>query len=207
MEPRRDVNEALDFIDGICSQLLESQLGNERSNLRDAMSLSFKLEYHIRGPGPRSVNRRVARDTLKLAKTEQQYGRNITGPVIIPQPTKTSSTTSSSVAPTSGPSRPRSRPSPPPPVSVGNAGRGMSTPAVDTMPLRVSVPHQRSQHRNTRDKRPRRGVPPMGGDVGVDMGYRTASTSDPRRARSSRVRDANRNVVWTEHYKSDNEGR
>lgn len=67
------VNEKSAFVDTTCSQLLSSQLASERSNVRDAISVSRKLEYQISGPGARSVNQIVAKHALKLAKTQQIY--------------------------------------------------------------------------------------------------------------------------------------
>lgn len=46
----------------------------------------------------------------------------------------------------------------------------------------------------------------MARDVGIDMGYRTARTLTSRGERGSRVRDANRNVVWRERHQGDDEG-
>ena len=87
--------------------------------------------------------------------------------------------------------------SPRTPLSTGDAGRGMSKAAVDTMPPGASVPPGSSQPSNTRAKRHCRKVPPMPGDVGVDMGHRTAATLDPR------TRPGRRNVSMERHQRDD----
>ena len=189
------------------SQLLTSQLANERSNVKDAISKSQKIEYHIRVPVSSSVNKKVAETTRRLAKTEREIGINMTqpvpGPHIVPVPP--------------GPSRPQGSPpsplpserlgtySPRPPVSTGDADERMSSIAVDTTSPAVSVPHGSNRPRKTMDKPSRRGAPPIARDVGVDMGHRTASTLTQRRRRDSRVKDADGNVDWSEHYQTDDE--
>ena len=43
-------------------------------------------------------------------------------------------------------------------------------------------------------------------DVDIDVGYPTARTLGQRQERASRVRDTDRNTVWTETHRGDDEG-
>ena len=185
--------------------------------MRDAISVSSRIEYHTRGIRVQSVNRRVARDTLKLAKTQQEYGRTVRQEILAARLSKKSSIPSEGSSPQPGPSRRRGpQPSPPPsvvislphepPVPTGDAGRRPSSIAVDATPSVVSVPRKPGQPRNARAKAPHREFPPMSKNVETDMGHRIASTFTPRRERGSRVRDADRNVVWREHHQGDDGG-
>ena len=208
--------------------MLESQLRDQRSIVKDAIAASQKIEQLIRGKVRSSVNLEVANEALSLAKRQLEQYNNQDSAQVYPQPIFTvpngpSRQPSPMIVPSPPPSPPlsESRVASPPrapffpetpssplrtPLSPGGVSRGMSAAAIDTMPSGVSVPPRPSRHRNTRAKRPRRGGHPMSGDVGADMGYRTAATLDPRRAPGSRIRNANRNVVWTEHHEGDKNG-
>lgn len=59
---------------------------------------------------------------------------------------------------------------------------------------------------NTRSGSPGQGMHPTTTDVNINMGDRTARTLAQRQERASRVRDADRNLVWTETHRGDDEG-
>ena len=60
---------------------------------------------------------------------------------------------------------------------------------------------------NTRIVPPGQGTHTTATGLDVDMGYRTARTLSRRQERGSRVRDADRNVVWRDvHQGDDDEG-
>ena len=210
-------------------RMLKSQLRNQRSVVKDAIAASQKIERLIRDKVKSSVNLEVANEALGLAKKQldayssrdsaQVYPQHVftapknasrlPSPLRVPSPppgpNKPSPLPSPIIVPSPppAPSNPANPSSPPrPPVSTVDAGRRMSTVAVDTTPSGMSVPHEPSQYKNRRAKRPRRGVPPMSGGVGVDMGYRTASAFVPRGQRGSRVRDGNRNI-GRKHHEGD----
>ena len=78
--------------------------------------------------------------------------------------------------------------------------------AADMTPSGAWVFVEPSASSNTRSNSPSQGTHPMTTDVNIDMGYRTARTLSQRQERASRVRDADRNVVWTETHHGDDEG-
>ena len=160
------------------------------------------------------------------------------------RPSKTTSTLSEGSSPQPGPSRRRGpQPSPPPsvivpfpepPVPTGDAGRRLSSVAVDATPSVVSVRKKPRKPRNARAKAPYREVPPTPSsgrglnsgiqpylprnrgpkapdngitkDVEIDMAHRIAPTFTRRSERGRRVRDADRNIVWREHHHRDDGG-
>lgn len=78
--------------------------------------------------------------------------------------------------------------------------------AADMTPSGAWVFVEPNASSNTRPNSPSQGTHPMTTDVNIDMGYRTARTLGQRQERASRVRDTDRNVVWTETHHGDDEG-
>lgn len=78
--------------------------------------------------------------------------------------------------------------------------------AADMTPSGAWVFVEPSASSNTTSNSPSQGAHPMTTDVNIDMGYRIARTLGQRQERASRVRDADRNVVWTETHHGDDEG-
>ena len=201
-------------VDKVNRRLLKSQLHDQRSIVKDAVATSTNIEYLIRRQVRRLVNLEVASEALNLAKRhlEEYNGRSY--PEVDHHPI---SVTSSDSSPRPGPTR---LPSPPPsprlpgtrssphqpPVSTRDAGRRRSTMAADMTPSGAWVFVEPSASSNTTSNSPSQGAHPMTTDVNIDMGYRIARTLGQRQERASRVRDADRNVVWTETHHGDDEG-
>ena len=66
-------NATPQVIDTTCSQLLSSHVATERYNVKAAISVSRKLEDQFGGDGKRSINQKVAKEALKIAKIQHGY--------------------------------------------------------------------------------------------------------------------------------------
>lgn len=192
---------------------MKSQLRDERSTVRDAVTASRRIEFHVRGQVSSSLNQTVARYALHIAKTQleqydrQTYQRFDRRPEISPDSSGFLSATSEDSSPPPGPPGPPSPPpSPPQPlVSERDADRKRSTIAANIISSRAMGFDKPGPFGNTRVDPSVRGTQPTA-DINIDMGYRTARTLGQRQERGSRVRDAGRNIVWREGHDGDDEG-
>lgn len=186
----------------------------------DSTSEYRKLEDHLRGPEQRSLNWKVARDALKLAKTQQEYEISPTPSVLIPQPPPpgdipyTSPNDSSSPP---GPSRPRGPPpSSPlrgtsailhqPPASTRDARRRRPTVANGITASGKWVFDESGASINSRYNRSGQDLHPRRTDIDTDMGYRTARSLSQRHERGTRGIDEAGNIAWRQPHHSDDKG-
>lgn len=200
---------------------MKSQLRDERHTVKDAISTSIRFGYDYRGQEQPSRNLTVARQARTLTKAHlRQYDRQRTHqegdvrPRTNPGALHSLSTTSDGSSPPPSPSRsPRPPTYPPMPsgpvshpqahLSTRDANRRNSTDATTIPDHRTGITGGPSTSSNTtRLDPPSRNIHPLpvATDVDSDMGYWTAGTLDRRRHRGSRVRDAERNVLWEENH-------
>lgn len=206
---------------------MKSQLRDGRRTVKDAISASIMFEYDFRGQERPSRNLTVARQARTFTKAQlRQYDRQRihqegdVRPRTNPGALHSLSTTSDGSSPQPSPSG-SSRPPTYPPLPSGpvshrqahlstrDANRRNSTDVTTIPDPRTGITGEPSTSRHTtRLDPPGRNIHPVpvATDVNSDMGYRIAGTLDRRRHRGSRVRDADRNVVWEENHQGDGLG-
>ena len=206
-------------IDDDSRKLLRSQLRDERASVKDAIAASEYLAYLVRGQRS-SVNLQVANEARSLAKRQlEEYAWQVNQerdrrPEVHSRFSASSYARSGGSSPRPGPPGP---PDPPPsaplpasptfhpqtPFSATNADPGAFTVAADKTSSGAHLHDEPGTSTNTNVAPPSQATHPAATDFHSDVGHRTARTLDRRTDRGSRVRDADRNVVWRENHHDD----
>ena len=201
--------------------MLESQLRDQRSVVKDAIAASQKIEQLIRGKVRSSVSLEVTNEALSVAKKQLHDDSNRDSAQVYPHPVFTppnnpSRPPSPGIVPSPPPAplRPGTATSPPQPhVSTGDAGRRRSTVSFDTTPSVVFVPNgpelpaynDPDQTSNVGLAPTDRWVPPTASGVGIDVGHRIARASTRQRQPGSLSWDPDRKI-WKDDHQGDGEG-